>query len=142
MKDIVWKYMAGTVTALLGHLMPVAPLIGCAMTCTSIDFVTGILADRQRTRRNGKRWRFQSRKAWKTVKKTAFIMMGICMAWLIDDCIVAFAHLRLANIFTGFVCGVEFWSYLENASEITETPVFSLFKNHLRRSRSRKPTEQ
>lgn len=60
-------------------------------------------------------------------------MAGIVLAWLIDSYILAFLGLRLANLFTGFVCGVEFWSYLENAAEISEHPVFNWLKRYMKK---------
>jgi hypothetical protein len=33
-------------------------------------------------------------------------------------------HLNMAKLFTGFVCGVELWSFLENASAISCSPLF------------------
>ena len=33
-------------------------------------------------------------------------------------------QLNLANLFAGFVCGVELWSFLENAATISRSPLF------------------
>lgn len=129
MNNMIEKYLFGALSSLLGLFTPIVPLCLCAAAFTAIDFVTGVLADRQRTLRNNLTWIFQSRKAWKTIKKLCFIMAGIWLAWLIDDHIITFRTLHLANIFTAFVCGVEFWSYLENASVISNTPIFEMFRN-------------
>lgn len=51
------------------------------------------------------------------------------MAWTLDSLVLDFAHLNLAKVFTGFVCGVEFWSYLENAADISNHPMFSALRN-------------
>ena len=40
------------------------------------------------------------------------------MPWLLDACLLGFMQLRLARVFTGFLCGVEFWSFLENAARL------------------------
>ena len=60
------------------------------------------------------------------------------MTWLIDTCILPVAGLRLANLFTGFVCGVELWSYLENAAEISEHPLFRKLKKYMKQEIDRK----
>ncbi len=122
------KYLTGAVSAVAGLLAPVEPLAVCAAAFVAIDFVTGVLADRRRTLRNGGEWTFSSRKAWRTVTKMCFVMGGIVLAWLIDSLVECFAQIHLAKLFTGFVCGVEFWSYLENASELSGQPVFESFR--------------
>jgi hypothetical protein len=33
-------------------------------------------------------------------------------------------ELNLANLFTGFVCGVELWSFVENAATISQSKLF------------------
>lgn len=60
-------------------------------------------------------------------------MAGIALAWMLDSIVLTFVELHLAKIFTGFVCGVEFWSYLENAADISGYPVFTAVKNLLKR---------
>lgn len=110
--------------AILSVLAPIQGLIICAVIFIAIDFVTGVTASYKKARRSGAAWAFESEKAWNTVAKLAFVMAGIVLAWLIDSCILDFMNLRLANIFTGFVCGVEFWSYLENAADISDHPLF------------------
>lgn len=113
------KYISGIVTGVLSFFAPVEPLLLCAMAFVAVDFLTGVLADRRRAHTEGRTWRFESRKAWKTIHKLSFVMAGIVLAWMLDGVMLPFVELRLANIFTGFVCGVEFWSYLENASLVT-----------------------
>lgn len=113
------KYITGIVTGVLSFFAPVEPLLLCAMAFVAVDFLTGVLADRRRAHTERRAWRFESRKAWKTIHKLSFVMAGIVLAWMLDGVMLPFVELRLANIFTGFVCGVEFWSYLENASLVT-----------------------
>ncbi len=118
------KYLWGAAAGLLSLMAPIRPLVVCAVIFISIDFITGVAASRKRARGVGEKWGFESRRAWDTVTKLTFVMAGIVMSWLLDTYIVHFLNLRLANLFTGFVCGVEFWSYLENAAEISGHPVF------------------
>lgn len=122
--EILFKYISGAVVALLGMLCPITPLIASAMAFISIDFVTGIMASRAEAKRGGEAWRLESRKAWRTVTKGGFVALAIVMMWVIDHAILGFMHLNLANIFTGFVCGVELWSFIENAARISGAPLF------------------
>lgn len=106
-------------------LCPIAPLIATALVFITIDFITGIMASRAVARREGREWWIESRKAWRTVYKAGFTAVAIIMMWLIDHVLLDFMNLNLANMFTGFVCGVELWSFLENASTISDSPLFS-----------------
>ena len=119
------RYLSGVVCALCAVFLPIRPLIVCAVAFVAVDFVVGVLASWYRARKTQQPWGFESRKAWRTVYKLLFVMAGICLAWLIDSQVLDFVHLNLAKSFTGFVCGVEFWSYLENATTITGENRFS-----------------
>jgi hypothetical protein len=46
------------------------------------------------------------------------------MTWLVDCYVLSFMELNLANLFTGFVCGVELWSFVENGSTISQSKLF------------------
>lgn len=128
----IFRYAAGAFAGALSFFAPIRGLIICAVVFIAIDFVTGVAAHRKRTLALGAAWGFESEKAWNTVVKLACVMAGIVLAWLIDTCILDFMNLRLANLFTGFVCGVEFWSYLENAAEISEHPAFRKLKRFMK----------
>lgn len=118
------KYAWGGAASILSLLAPTGTLIVCAVIFIGVDFVTGVMADRKRARLCRRPWAFRSDKAWDTVSKLGFVLAGIVLAHLIDCCVITFVRLNLANLFTGFVCGVEFWSYLENAAVISDHPVF------------------
>jgi phage-related holin len=120
-------------SAIISVFVPVRGLILCAVIFVGIDFVTGVVASRCRARRAGLEWRFSSRRAWNTVIKLIFVMAGIALAWLLESVVLTFVELHLAKIFTGFVCGIEFWSYLENAADITGHPLFHTLKRLLKR---------
>lgn len=126
------KYLCGAILGIASFFAPVGPLVLCAVLFVGVDFVTGVLADRHKVRAVGGVWAFESRKAWHTVTKLSLVMVGIIMAWLIDAMLLPFMELRLANLFTGFVCGVEFWSYLENASAISGHDLFRSAADFLR----------
>lgn len=129
--DTLLKWIMAVVGSLLSLFAPVTPLVLCALIFVMIDFVMGILAGRKRAARQHKDWYFSSDKAWKTVIKLTCIVVGIGMCHLIDTQILDFMNLHLAKLFTGMVCGIEMWSYLENAVEISDAPVFRSLQKYV-----------
>lgn len=126
------RFISGAAAGMAAVFAPVAPMIACAIVFIGVDFVTGIAADRAATLRAGEAWYFESRKAWRTVLKLALTLTAIVMAWLVDRYVLDFLHLNAARLFTGFTCGVEFWSFLENAAQISEAPVFRWLRRYVR----------
>ena len=131
--EMLFKYISAVVASLCGLLCPIAPLICSALLFVAIDFITGILASRIAARREGRMWWFESRKAWRTVAKAGFVATAIVMMWVIDHELLDFMHLNLAKLFTGFVCGVELWSFLENAASISDSPLFEMLGRWVKR---------
>lgn len=134
---ILSKYVSGFITAILALLCPITPLIVTATIFIAIDFITGVYASYVAARAERQQWRLESRKAWRTVFKLGFVVTGIVMTWLVDALVLNFMELHLANLFTGFVCGVELWSFVENASIISRAPIFEwlsrLIKSKIRK---------
>ena len=131
--EILCKYISATVAGLCALLCPIAPLVATALLFIAIDFVTGIMASSVVARREGREWWLESRKAWRTVFKAGFAAMAIIMMWLIDSILLDFMNLNLANLFTGFVCGVELWSFVENAARISGAPLFEWISRWFKR---------
>ena len=122
--------------ALIGTLSlfaPIAPLVGCAVTFVAVDFVTGVAASRARAHAQGEEWFFESHEAWHTVLKLGFVVVAIAMSWLVERFVLDFVTLNLAKMFTGFTCAVDFWSFLENASQLSDSPIFVWLKRYARR---------
>lgn len=126
------KYLGNVGVVVLAYLSPIKPLVICALVFIGIDFMTGVIASWKRARNAGQPWAFESARAWRTIMKLIFVMVGICMAWMIDKDLLDFASLNLAKLFTGFICAVEFWSYLENAAEISDHPVFRSLRRFMK----------
>jgi phage-related holin len=122
--EVLFRYFSAVVASLCGLFCPIAPLIAIATLFITIDFVTGIIASRAVAQREGREWWFESRKAWRTILKAGFVAIAIVMMWIMDSHVLEFMHLNMAKLFTGFVCGVELWSFLENASAISCSPLF------------------
>ena len=106
----------------------IIPLLVTAAIFEVVDFVTGVMKSAVLARRSGGRFAFESIKAWRTIYKCVFIFIGICLAELLDRTLSPASRLRFANYFTAFVCGTEFWSFLENGSEVRQHPIFRIVR--------------
>ena len=131
--EVLFRYFSAFVASLCGLLCPIAPLITTATLFIVVDFITGVVASRAEARREGKEWWFESRKAWRTVIKAGFVAIAIVMMWVLDYHVLEFMHLNMAKLFTGFVCGVELWSFLENAATISRAPLFEWMSRWVKR---------
>lgn len=126
------KTAAGLVASLAAYFVHnILPLIVCVLVFECIDFITGVWKSAVVSKRKGERFAFESVKAWRTIYKIVFILAGIILAEMLDA-VVSEYHLRLANYFTAFCCGVEFWSFLENAAVISNHPVFRWLKRFMK----------
>ena len=131
--EALFRYVSGLMSAAASFFAPIGGTVACAVLFVGVDFVTGVAADRCRVRREGGAWRFESRRAWRSVKKAGFLATAIAMSWLIDACVLEFMGLQTARLMAGFACGVELWSVLENASEISESPLFMQLRRFVRK---------
>lgn len=131
--EVLYRYANAVAVSLLSFFAPACPLIVCALAFICADFLSGVLADRRLTLRSGRRWYFASAAAWRTVRKAGFVIISIAMAWLVERCVLDFVELHLAKMLAGFVCAVEMWSFLENASVLADTPLFVQLRGYVRR---------
>ena len=131
--EALFRFFSGLTTAAASFFAPIGGTVVCALIFVGTDFVTGVAADRHRARRVGSAWRFESRRAWRSVKKAGFLVTAIAMAWMIDACILEFMNLHTARLMAGFACGVELWSVLENAAEISESPLFLQLRKFIKK---------
>ena len=127
------KTLAGLVAGFLGVLTEnLLPLFVAVIVFEVMDFVTGCIKSAVVSKRKGERFAFESIKAWRTIYKFVFILVGIVLAELLDQTFGNDGRLKLANYFTAFCCGVEFWSFLENAAVICDHPIFRMLKKVMR----------
>lgn len=138
--DALYRSVSGAAAGIAALFAPIGPLVATCMLFIGIDFLTGVAADRAAARREGRAWFFESCRAWRTVLKLALAVTAIGMAWLIDQCVLDFLQLNLARIFAGFTCGVELWSFLENAAQLSDAPLFRWLRRYVHR-RIRKEVE-
>jgi phage-related holin len=121
--------LAGFVTVFIDNLLP---LFIVASVFELVDFVTGCIKSAVVAKRKKQKFAFESVKAWRTVYKYVFLLIGIVLAELLDQTIANEGRLRFANYFTGFACGVEFWSFLENAAVISDHPIFRFLRKFMK----------
>ena len=131
--EALYRFVSGTAAALAALFAPIGPLVITTMLFIAVDFLSGVAADRASAHRAGRPWYFESCKAWRTVVKMGLAVTAIVMAWLLDRCVLDFMQLNLAKLFTGFTCGVEFWSFLENAAQLSEAPLFRWLRRYAKR---------
>jgi len=126
------KIGAGLVACTVAYFVHnILPLVMCVIFFEAVDFVTGVWKSAVIAHRKGQRFAFESVKAWRTIYKIVFILAGIVMSEMLDV-VISNHDLRLAHYFTAFCCGVEFWSFLENAAEISSHPVFRWLKKFMK----------
>ena len=131
--EVMYRCVNGAFLGLAALFAPIKPLILCALSFILIDFVTGVLASRCEAKQRGERWYFSSHEAWRTIRKAGFVLLTIAMGWLIEWCILDFMTLNLTRILTGAICGVEMWSFLENASVLSDAKIFAWLRNFVKR---------
>ena len=131
--EALLKYFSGMILSLLALLAPIQPLVVSVVVFIVIDFITGVFASYRVAHRTGSPWFFSSEEAWRTLYKLGFTLLVIVMSWVLEGLVSPLFDLPLSRLFTGFVCGVEMWSLLENASQISDEPYFEWMRRYLRR---------
>ena len=131
--EAIYRCGNGAILGLAALFAPIKPLILCALSFILVDFVTGVLASRCEAKQRGEQWYFSSHEAWRTIRKAGFVLLTISMSWLIEWCILDFVTLNLTRILTGAICGVEMWSFLENASVLSDAKLFEWLRNYVKR---------
>lgn len=131
--EALFRYVSGLLSGVASLFAPVSPTVACALLFVCADFVSGVAASRAEALRAGRRWYFESREAWRTLFKAGFLVTAIAMSWILECCVLDFVTLHITKMLTGFACGVEFWSFLENASVLSDAPLFVWMKRWVHR---------
>ena len=126
--EALYRYANGCA----GSFAPVAPLMWCVAAFIGVDFATGVAASRAEARRDGRAWYFESREAWRTVRKLGFAIVAIAMARIVDTLPAGLFPPDFARLFAGFVCGVEMWSFLENACRMGDSRLLRRLRRFVR----------
>ena len=126
------KVACGFVAGFVGvFVQNILPLFVAVFIFEAVDFITGCIKSYVVAKRNGEKFAFESIKAWRTIYKVVFILIGIALSELLDA-IFSETRLRFANWFTTFCCGVEFWSFLDNAAVISDHPIFRWLRKFMK----------
>ena len=131
--EILFKYISVALLGLMALFAPITPVVLCALCFILVDFVTGVLASRRESHRAGRKWYFESHEAWRTVRKAGFVIVTIAMMWLVECCVLNFMNLHLTRMIAGAICGVEMWSFLENAATLSDARLFEWLRRYVRR---------
>ncbi len=131
--EALYRCVSGALAALLLFFAPIGPPAGCLLLFIAIDFCSGVAADRAMARRQGRAWFFESAEAWRTVTKAALAIITLVMAHLLERWVLVETSCAPTRLFAGFACGVELWSFLENAAQLSEAPLFRLLRRYARR---------
>lgn len=121
--------MAGFVSVCTEELKP---LFIAVLVFEAVDFVTGVIKSAVLAKREGRKFAFESVKCWRTIYKVVFLLIGVALMEYLDRILMVEGRLRFANYFTAFCCGVEFWSFLENAAEVCDHPIFRYLKRFMK----------
>jgi phage-related holin len=131
--EALYKYFSGCMAAVAAIFAPITPMVWALVGFIGFDFITGVLASRAEARKDSRAWYFESRLAWRTIEKLGFSIISLCMAFTIDLLLLGFMDLHLTNLLTGFICGVEMWSFLENASVLSDAKLFAWLRKYVKR---------
>lgn len=134
--NLYWeKFAAGFFAGFVGLLVnDLLPLFVAVTIFELVDFITGVLKSAVVAKRTKQKFAFESIKAWRTIYKYVFILIGIVLADMLAQVLAeqTESRLRFANYFTAFCCGVEFWSFLENAAVISDHPLFRWLRKFMK----------
>ena len=131
--EAMYRVTNGFMMSFVALFSPIQPVVMCALVFIAVDFVTGVLASRCEAKRRGDRWYFSSHEAWRTIRKAGFVLLTIGMCWLVESCILNFVTLNITRIVAGAICGVEMWSFLENASVLSDAKIFDWLRKYVKR---------
>lgn len=131
------QWLSGVGAAFWGSFAPIQDMLLGVFIFIGIDFIVGCIASYKRAKIRKTRWFFESAKAWNTIYKLAFSLIAVSLSHYLDTKIFDFVDLKLPNMVAGFVCGTEFWSFLENAGDISEHSVFKAIRKITKRKINR-----
>lgn len=103
------KLLAGIIAGLCSvFIQNLLPLFIVVAIFEGVDFITGVIKSKVIAKRRKEKFAFESVKAWRTIYKCVFILIGVVLAELLDHTLDMDSRLKFANYFTAFCCGIEF----------------------------------
>ena len=136
----LYRYCSGIASSIVALFAPLTPLVWSVVGFILFDFLTGVWASLAEQRREGKRWALESRLAWHTIEKMGFATTTLAMTFVIEIVILQSPTYEMTRLLAGFICGVELWSFLENACRISDAPMLDYLRRWVR-GRVRKEVE-
>ena len=115
--ELVVYYMFGSIIAFIA---PIAVLMLWVLIFMFIDFVTGIWASIK------KGYVIRSRKLRRSITKGVFYLLFVLLLQGMDEYVLTFSDLNLANIGGSIICSIELYSILENMYNITKAKTFKI----------------
>lgn len=131
--ETLYRLVSGAAAGIAALFAPIGPLVACAVVFIGIDFLSGVAASRSAAAAKAAHGTSRAAKHGARSSSWPLPLRRSPMAWLIDSCILNFMELNVARLFTGFTCGVELWSFLENASQLSDAPLFRWLRRYVRR---------
>lgn len=119
------NFIAGLLAAAASYFAPVKGAVLVTFAAIIIDLCTGAWAGY--VKHEG----VQSKKLWRTGSKLLLAFTVISLAHSIDS-EMGIDGISLSKISAWFFVGFEFWSILENATIISDFPVFRALRKYMR----------
>lgn len=115
----------GFMGVIISYFFPIKEMLIFTAVFIGIDFFTGCIKSYAVAHRNHHKWIFSSEKAWRTIAKCSVALLGISLGFLYDKLILNDnGGWGVARAIAAFICGVEFWSWIENAAYISGWKIF------------------
>lgn len=118
------NFISGLIAAAASYFAPVKGAVLVTFAAITIDLITGAWAGY--VKHEG----IQSKKLWRTGSKLLLALLVISLAHSIDS-EMGINGLSLSKIAAWFFVGFEFWSILENATVISDFPVFRALRKFM-----------
>jgi len=114
------------ITAFLSIFAPITTLAIIVFLFILVDSIFGIIVS-YKIKKQG----FNSKKVYRTIWKLVGAEVCIILSYVLDTHVLSFTPtLHLPNIFTGIICGAEFWSILTNLAILSNHPIFRVIKKY------------
>jgi len=122
--------VSGQITVILSAFLsifaPVTTLAIVVFLFILVDFIFGVIVS-YKVKKQG----INSKKVYRTIWKLVGAEVCIILAYVLDTHVLSFTpRLHLPNIFTGIICGAEFWSILTNLAILSDHPIFRVIKKY------------
>lgn len=123
MENLIVKYLLCLGAALLAYFEPMIPFILGCFIAVIFDCISAFLLARRVAKKYPEKVsqsKFNSESAKKIIDTVMKISMVVIMAYFIDNSIITFVDIYLANIVSAVFCMIQIVSVLENISSCSD----------------------